>query len=470
MKTLLLLISLLFFTACTPTIHHVKKDLDKNKFERAMYDLKKMKKITPDKFSVIYESIVTTLTPDQTKQMMELIMQRGADINAQDGNGLTLIDYAYQKSDTTLLTYLIDQGAVPPDVDALFELAILQEGTAFSDFLFSKGYTYSKANELFSQALISQHYNKANYWLKHGADINHDPLRMRLAVDNEDLQLAHYLLDNGFNLKADKLLLSHVIKEEKVMFLAMLIAEKVDVNADKDLLAYILALPDYPLADYLIANGATLHDPKLFEKAIHSRDYKLVSYLIKHGMSATFPSSELTQAFREKDLKFAHLLMQMGVKMENNYTPLTYCARLHYKDGMALVLEQGANVNQKDKFGRTALMYVADDLILTDWLVHQGADVNAVDNQGRTTLMYAVAFNDVVDNLIIHGADAYAKDDHRRSLLSYAISNNNMKLVKELVEYKQMPLNEEDRDGRRPLNFAQDLEMTRYLMKHKARH
>jgi ankyrin repeat protein len=470
MKALLLLLSLLFFTACTPTIKHVKRDLERNNFQRAMYDLKKMKRITPDKFSVIYENVVKKLTVDQTKQMLDLAISRGANINASDTNSLTLMDYAKDKNDIVLLTYLIEKGGIPQDADALFDIAITQEGNAFCDFLFSQGYSYSKVNQKLHQALLSKNYTQAKYWLKHGASINHDPLLMRIAVGNEDLNLANFLLNQGFLINRDSKLLTHVIKEEKVMFLALLIAEKFDINADPELLTYVLSIPDYPLADYLIENGAKLTDTTLFPQAIANRDFEMVQFLIKHGMKAHFPPTALATAFKNKDLKFAKLLLDLGVSFKGDLTPLTYCAKLHYKEGMELLLLKGAKINEKDSFGRTALMYVADDLILTDWLVHQGADVTVKDSEGRTTLMYAVAFNDVVDNLIIHGANVYEKDDQRRSLLNYAISINNMELVKELVEYKKLPINDVDKDGGRPLNYALDLEMSRYLMSHNAQH
>ena len=200
------------------------------------------------------------------------------------------------------------------------------------------------------------------------------------------------------------------------------------------------------------------------------KDYVMMRYLIKHGATANFAAEELEKAFKENNLPFAQLLMEMGVPLTNGRTPLTYSAMLHNKKAMKILLKMGAHINKKDNLGRTALMYVVDDLDLTDWLIHQGADVNARDTLGRTTLMYAIASTGIVKDLLAHGADPKVKDHADLSLLSYAVSNNNMDLVKLLVEDKRLAVNYEDQWGHRPLNFSNNMKLTRYLMKHNARH
>ncbi len=471
-RLLLALFTILFFTACAPiSIQTVKKDLEKNNFKMAMYNLEKIRKIHPDEFAIIYGSVVTKLSLEEAKTMLNLSLKRGANINSNDSDKLSLMDHAQHKNDIPLLNYLLEVGFVPSNTDSLFTYALDNNHTDFSNHLFDLGFTYSKATADFNTAVSLKEYDKAAYWLKHGADVNNDHMILRAAIDADDLELANFLLDHNYNINEDTQLLTYVIKSKNVKYMTLLLASNYNINSDKTLLSYIVKQPDYPLADYLIDNGAAIaNDPNLFAYAANKKDYILMRYLIKHGAEANFAAEELEKAFKENNLAFAQLLMEMGVTLTNGRTPLTYCAMLHNKKAMQTLIKKGARINQKDHFGRTALMYVADDSTLTDWLVHQGADVNARDTLGRTTLMYAIASTGIVKDLLVHGADPKVKDNADLSLLSYAISNNNMNVVKLLVEDKKLAVNYEDQWGHRPLNFSNNIKLTRYLMKHNARH
>jgi len=56
-----------------------------------------------------------------------------------------------------------------------------------------------------------------------------------------------------------------------------------------------------------------------------------------------------------------------------------------------LLLKKGANVNAKDKYGGTALMYAAvkGHKEVVELLIENGADVNAKNIMGKTALMSA---------------------------------------------------------------------------------
>lgn len=79
------------------------------------------------------------------------------------------------------------------------------------------------------------------------------------------------------------------------------------------------------------------------------------------------------------------------------------------------------NVNEKDRDGRTMLMFAAlyERLSVVDYLLSRGADINAGDNNGFTALHFAVQANnaEMVEKLLLSGADANAGDSYGNSPL-----------------------------------------------------
>ena len=74
-------------------------------------------------------------------------------------------------------------------------------------------------------------------------------------------------------------------------------------------------------------------------------------------------------------------------------------ADLNFTAKVEVLLEEGANVNEKDDEGRT-LLHVAADLNFTataEVLLKAGANVNEKDNKGRTPLHCATRNNDFCD-------------------------------------------------------------------------
>jgi ankyrin repeat protein len=77
------------------------------------------------------------------------------------------------------------------------------------------------------------------------------------------------------------------------------------------------------------------------------------------------------------------------------------------------LIQQGADINQRDESGRTALMFAAINAHYETMklLLDHGADVNAKSNKGGTTLMGAAMAGDLkmVQVLLAKGADVDAR-------------------------------------------------------------
>ncbi len=129
-------------------------------------------------------------------------------------------------------------------------------------------------------------------------------------------------------------------------------------------------------------------------------------------------------------------------------------------DRMWELVEQGADVNARDEYGRTALMGAAYEGHLTPELlkafVQHGADVNARDKYGNTALMLS-AGNDyltpeLLDAFASNGADVKARDKDGWTALMFAALRGH--LTPELLEtfiQNGADIDSQDVWGRTPL-------------------
>ena len=116
-----------------------------------------------------------------------------------------------------------------------------------------------------------------------------------------------------------------------------------------------------------------------------------------------------------------------NVNAKNKYgkTALMEAARNKHADVAELLLKHGADVNAKDNNGSTALMWAADSgtTYVAELLLKHGADVNAKDNNGSTALMWAADSGTtyVAELLLKYGADVNAKDNDGKTVLMWAM-------------------------------------------------
>jgi ankyrin repeat protein len=132
--------------------------------------------------------------------------------------------------------------------------------------------------------------------------------------------------------------------------------------------------------------------------------------------AAQEPSDRFYQAIRNNDLTSLRDLVKtsdVNSKDQRESTPLMYAAAYGSIDAMQLLLGAGADVNAKNTFDVTALMWCANDFAKVRLLVEKGANVNVRSKQGRTPLMIAAAHDgnsQTVKLLIDKGADVLVRD------------------------------------------------------------
>jgi len=112
---------------------------------------------------------------------------------------------------------------------------------------------------------------------------------------------------------------------------------------------------------------------------------------------------------------------------------LLYAAREGDIEAVKRLLAKGADVNAKDNWGITALMWTAwpGHTEIVNLLISKGADVNAKDKNGRTALMEAAAggHTEIVEMLMERGADVNSKDNYGITTLFWALQHRHPEIV-----------------------------------------
>ncbi len=96
--------------------------------------------------------------------------------------------------------------------------------------------------------------------------------------------------------------------------------------------------------------------------------------------------------------------------VEAEETPLHWAAEHGLYTIAQKLIENGADVDAPDQFGRRPLHRAVPYVDLVTLLIDSGADVDRPDMFGRTPLHWALTYPDTVDLLIRSGADITAED------------------------------------------------------------
>jgi ankyrin repeat protein len=113
---------------------------------------------------------------------------------------------------------------------------------------------------------------------------------------------------------------------------------------------------------------------------------------------------------------------------------LHWAAENGLTDVAALLLEQGADVNEKDHFGNTALHLALAYPDMIDLLLQNGADVDAKNAMGNTPLHLAVKDRRAVEALLAAGAEVDVRNGLDKTPLHYAMRQGTSPYSLSIVE------------------------------------
>jgi ankyrin repeat protein len=169
----------------------------------------------------------------------------------------------------------------------------------------------------------------------------------------------------------------------------------------------------------------------------------VVVLFLGHGAGWSAPrdyAKDFYAAIRVNDLTTVKALIKSaGVDSHDNRgaTPLMYAAAIGSVEAMTLLLDAGADVNAKNDFDATPLIWAAGDPAKCRMLIDRGADVNARSKQGRMPLMLAARRDDnsgLLRLMLAKGAEPDARDGRGNTPLMLAAQTGDVGMIRVLTE------------------------------------
>ena len=344
--------------------------------------------------------------------LVDLLLTKGANINAQDNRGRTAIMHAcrdptYAEADLALIL------AFKPDLNLTDNEGL----TAVMGCL-------DKAKN--KRSIAHKMHSRAQLLLEHGADVNakshnSDNHLMRLG-HNGDTALTILLTSDSYQ--------EYKFESHQSDWLELLLRHGADMN--------------------IPGKGG---DTPLLLALKHA--HRLVPRLLECGVNVNAMgsyNSPLVYALQGPS-RFVPTLLEHGadVNAPEPYGPSPILSAIKYaKTMLPLLLERGADVNVRGCRGRTALMDACleeacqeDDeeteTNYTEQILDLGADVDAVDEEGNSALMQlcnSYRYSEstyLIDLLLSRGADLSIKNKAGKTASDLAYKNKNVYDL--LIEY-----------------------------------
>ncbi len=188
-------------------------------------------------------------------------------------------------------------------------------------------------------------------------------------------------------------------------------------------------------------------------EAIQYNKLGMVKKLVRAGANVNYWGNDtfdnpLLSAADFNNVEIAKYLLDKGadghiILPQNPVTPLSSALRRGNLEVARLLIEREKEIDFKDTFGDTALMYVVMtekfNKEICELLLSKGADINAADGNGENTILIKLvqSTGDIEDKakfLLDNGANINASDTAQITPLISAASAGNLNLVKLYVE------------------------------------
>jgi serine/threonine-protein phosphatase 6 regulatory ankyrin repeat subunit B len=435
--------------------------------------------------------------------MVEFLIDAGADINAKDDAGNSPLWLAIKHDQRQITKLLRDKGVdIAGNADRpLIYQALYNEDKKLAKELIKTGANIQAVSEDGEQAIHEASWRGWDDFIQllvdNGADVDvlvsdgfykgYTPLHF--ASEYGRIDTVQLLLDLGANIQIknndQQNLLHHVGITGQYEVAKLLLSKSLPINAMDDYdatpLFYAVIYENSRVENlYRDNRGRLIINDKAEEETPHKSmlhivaemgDKKLAKTLMDKGMDINIPDEEgltpLHYAVIYNQIDVAEVFIKGKSNLDfgddEGKTPLHH-ASLYGRMYLAeMLIEEGADINHKNLYEKTPLHYVGlyGNTNLTKLLLEKGADINSVDRYGATPLLYAKIYRaeGISEKLIQIGANMFVQgvnlfyDGIGLSPLHLSIRYDNFEIAKMLIE-KGANIEGKTQTGETPLHYA----------------
>ncbi|MDH4241512.1 MAG: ankyrin repeat domain-containing protein, partial [Phycisphaerae bacterium] len=339
--------------------------------------------------------------------LVKSLIKTGTDVNVKGRLDYTPLHHAAENGHADLVKFLISSGA---DLEARNHngrtppaLAACKGHKGMVELLITKG----------------ADFNTKDIWYKK---------LLHHAAENGHADLARFLIAKGADIESqtnlDYTALSLAASQGHRQMVELLISKGADVNTKQQMkyspLHYAAMRGHYEIAKLLVAAGADVDAEDLNQqtplyKAVKAGNKDIAGLLAENRAYICFPALHFA-AFMN-DLNSIKELIEDGTDVDSkdkeNQTPLLYAALCGNKQVVEYLVDKGADINaRRSERDQPILHKIArhGDKDMVELLISKGANVNATANTGAATITpldHAVLSGhaDVTAVLLAHGAD-----------------------------------------------------------------
>lgn len=218
----------------------------------------------------------------------------------------------------------------------------------------------------------------------------------------------------------------------------------------------------FELIKHLLDNGAILCIKKNTIELASKYNYESCLELVDHLIDLKVSGYPIHTAVKNNNIDMVKKLIKVFNINDKNtlgFLPIHYACLYPTLEILILLLELGANIEEKTKFGYTSLllsiMGKKENYAIVEILINNGANINYQNNNGLTALHAACQNNhaNIVSLLINNGAIYDVQDNEGNTPLHIACKNKSLACAKILImqNYSCTILNKE---GISPIHLA----------------
>ena len=387
-------------------------------------------------------------TGDCSKEILQTIINHGADVNATSKNSQTVLMLACKMCNEAAINVLLNARADPTIRD--------NDGDTCLHVAVDKGCTKEVIEEIINHGADVNATNKMNFTplLKACCKGNKDVINALLNAganpdisDNYDLTGLHYAAYLDCNKEVLQAIIDHgadVNATNKNNHTALMFACN---NSNEDAINMLLnAGTDPTIGDI---NGDTCLHAAVGQNCTK----EVIEEIINHGadVNATNKNNRtaLMIACHKGNIDVMNLLLNAGANFDISDDDAQTC--LHYAatgdsshEVLEIIIGHGVDVNSTNNSNQTALMRASHkgNKHVINVLINAGANPHISDDEGDTLLHYA-AYGDcskeVLQAIIDHGADVNATNKNNKTALMIACEKCNEDAINVLLNARADP-------------------------------